>query len=133
MGVSAISKVGGLYHQNTDDLALYTELVNRQQYAICRGVVLSLDDKIRRDLIKELICHCYLDMDKLAAEQQLDFQQHFASELAQPELLAADQLLELTENNIQLTATGRLLVRIICRVFDRYLPVQQQQKFSRII
>ncbi|MCJ8299913.1 MAG: hypothetical protein MJK13_13405 [Pseudomonadales bacterium] len=53
-------------------------------------------------LSKELICHCYLDMDKFAAEQQLDFQQYFASELAELELLAADQLLELTENNIHL-------------------------------
>ncbi|MCJ8337818.1 MAG: hypothetical protein MJK10_05060 [Pseudomonadales bacterium] len=109
--MSAISKIGGLYYQNTDDLALYTEWFNRQQHAICRGVVLSRDDKIRRDLIKDLICHCYLDMDKFAAEQQL----------------------ELTENNIQFTSTGRLLVRRFCRIFDRYLPVQQQQKFSRII
>jgi len=133
MGVSAISKIGDLYYQNSHDLPVYTQLVESQQHAICRGVALSHDDKIRRDLIKELICHCYLDINEFAAQQQIDFAQYFATELVELQLLADDKLLDLTENSIQLSATGRLLVRRVCMIFDRYLPKAQQQKFSRII
>ncbi len=133
MGVSAISKIGDLYYQNAHDLSIYTDLIEKQQQAICRGVTLTRDDKIRRDLIKELICHCYLDIDKFAAQQQLDFSQYFAFELAQLEPLAKDGLLAVDHHSIQLTASGRLLVRRVCMIFDRYLPRQEQQKFSRII
>ena len=133
MGVSAISKIGDLYYQNAHDLSVYTDLIEKQQQAICRGVALSRDDKIRRDLIKQLICHCSLDIDKFAEQQQLDFFQYFAPELAELEPLAEDGLLTLSRHKIQLSATGRLLVRRVCMIFDRYLPRQQQQKFSRII
>jgi len=45
-----------------------------------------------------------------------------------------DGLLEITANNIKVTARGRLLIRNICMCFDIYLRRQvRQQQFSRVI
>ncbi|MEH6445823.1 MAG: oxygen-independent coproporphyrinogen III oxidase [Oceanospirillaceae bacterium] len=134
MGVSAISQIGDLYYQNSHDLTTYTDLVEKQHTAIIRGVSLSRDDKIRRDLITQLICHFSLNTQAFAAKHQLDFAQYFATELQDLQKLAIDKLVTLEQGNIQITPQGRILVRRICMVFDAYMPKDKlQQTFSRII
>lgn len=134
MGVSAISQIGDLYYQNSHDLKTYTDLVEEKQCAIIRGVSLTSDDKIRRDLITQLICHFNLDIDEFARKHQLDFSQYFADEIAQLKRLASDNLLSIDKQAIQISAAGRILVRRICMVFDAYMDqAKLKQSFSRII
>jgi oxygen-independent coproporphyrinogen-3 oxidase len=40
--------------------------------------------------------------------------------------------LELSEGGLQVTQPGRLLIRNICMVFDKYLP-EAKHRFSRAI
>ena len=47
--------------------------------------------------------------------------------------MAADGLVELSPSLIRVTERGRLLIRHLCMVFDRYLQAQRQRQFSRII
>jgi coproporphyrinogen dehydrogenase len=48
--------------------------------------------------------------------------------------LAADGLLDIGEEQITVSAKGRLLIRNICLCFDTYSRAQaKQQQFSRII
>ena len=48
--------------------------------------------------------------------------------------LAAQGLVELSENGIQVTPTGWFFVRAIAMVFDRYLQTDRTRaKFSKII
>jgi oxygen-independent coproporphyrinogen-3 oxidase len=134
MGVSAISQIGDLYYQNSHDLATYTQLVEAQSTAIFRGVSLTADDKVRRDLITQLICHFKLDTQGFAAKHQLNFNQYFAEEISEIEKLAADKLLSFNDGVIQITPAGRILVRRICMIFDAYMPKDKlKQTFSRII
>jgi len=46
--------------------------------------------------------------------------------------MQADGLLNFTSSGLMVTPAGRLLIRNICMVFDRYLA-QQQQQFSKVI
>jgi len=42
-------------------------------------------------------------------------------------------LLTLSGTGIRVLPPGRLLIRNICMVFDRYLRAQKQQRFSKVI
>jgi oxygen-independent coproporphyrinogen-3 oxidase len=44
-----------------------------------------------------------------------------------------DGLLTLSSERIQVADAGKLLIRNICMVFDRYLREKQNQRFSKVI
>ncbi len=48
------------------------------------------------------------------------------------QIMQADGLLTVTDQGIQVQTAGRLLIRNICMVFDKYLA-QKQQQFSKVI
>jgi oxygen-independent coproporphyrinogen-3 oxidase len=47
--------------------------------------------------------------------------------------MQADGLLSLSDKGIHVLPAGRLLIRNICMVFDKYLAQKQQQQFSKVI
>ena len=47
--------------------------------------------------------------------------------------MADDGLLELKDRRIEVLPRGRLLIRNICMVFDRYLRESRDQRFSKVI
>ncbi len=134
MGVSAISQIGDVYYQNEHDLKLYQSVVADTAQAIKRGVILTQDDKIRRRVITQLICHFELDPRQIEAEFGIDFDDYFAAEQTLMQQFSGDGLVTIKERNIEVTPAGRLLIRRICMTFDAYMPKQQAGRtFSRII
>lgn len=134
MGVSAISMIGDSYAQNQKDLKTYYQQVKNQGSALWRGLSLTRDDCIRRDVIKALICNFRLMKTDIEALWDITFDDYFAEDLALLQPLADDGLVEITAAAIQVTAKGRLLIRNICMCFDTYLRHRaRQQQFSRVI
>jgi oxygen-independent coproporphyrinogen-3 oxidase len=132
LGVSAISDVGGVYAQNAKDLADYAKLVDAGQLAVERGLECSREDRLRRDLIVELMCHFRLDMAAFGARHGIDFRSHFAAELKRLAPLAADGLVQLGPELLTVTPRGRYLIRNVCMQFDAYLT-PSPTGFSRAI
>ena len=115
---------------------LYTDAVEADVHAINRGVTLSLDDRIRRAVITQLICHFELDKDLIEADFNICFDDYFAEELKEIAQFAQDGLVSLEKGSRELlvTGSGRLLIRRICMTFDAYIPKRTAtQGFSRII
>ncbi|WP_075182407.1 oxygen-independent coproporphyrinogen III oxidase [Pantoea sp. 1.19] len=133
LGVSAISQIGDGYAQNEKVLNHYAEAIMTRGHALWRGVALSVDDRLRREVIQQLMCHFYVDKAAIARRYTLNFDDYFAEELALLAPLAEDGLVMLTPEQIQVSATGRLLVRNISMCFDRHLRQRQHQIFSRVI
>ncbi len=134
MGVSAISMIGDCYAQNQKELKQYYAEVDRRGDALWRGLALTRDDCIRRDVIKSLICNFRLDFAVIAKQWDLDFHDYFAQDLALLEPLAKDGLVEVSDEHIVVTGKGRLLIRNICMCFDAYLRQKaRMQQFSRVI
>ncbi|MEO6921663.1 MAG: oxygen-independent coproporphyrinogen III oxidase [Collimonas sp.] len=133
-GVSAISAVGASYSQNEKTLEAYYERLDRQLLPIARGIKLSMDDLLRRLIIQHLMCHFELSPASIEMAHPIKFAEYFAKELAQLKLLEADGLLLLEDDWISVTMKGRLLIRNICMVFDRYLdPVKDPVRYSKTI
>lgn len=132
LGITSIGRVGDAYIQNVKELDEYNERIAANQLPVFRGVDLDEDDKLRRAVITQLICHFDLDFADIEAQFGINFKAYFAQELDNLALMQADGLLRLSAEGIQVAAAGRLLIRNICMVFDKYLA-QKQQQFSRVI
>lgn len=133
-GVSAIGKVGPTYYQNAKDLEGYYRALDAGRLPVARGIELSRDDLVRRAVIHALCCNFRVSIESIELAHLVDFRKYFAAEMADLRRLAAEGLVELTSDWIVVTAKGRLLVRSICMVFDRYLREREARAtYSRVI
>lgn len=132
LGITSIGRVGDVYIQNVKDLDTYGRLIAQGQIPIFKGVELDADDKIRREIITRLICHFELSFDKIEQKFKINFHDYFRKELESLNRMSTDGLLTLSGQVIKVLPAGRLLIRNICMIFDRYLA-QKAQQFSKVI
>ncbi|PZD64829.1 oxygen-independent coproporphyrinogen III oxidase [Pantoea ananatis] len=134
LGVSAISMIGDSYAQNQKGLNDWYSQVEKQGHGLWRGLLLSEDDCLRRDVIKRLICNFSLDFSTVEAQWNIQFERYFAEDMALLKPLISDGLVEQHATGLRVTGAGRLLIRNICMCFDAYLRHKaRQQQFSRVI
>ena len=134
LGVSAISMIGNTYAQNEKDLKTYYAQVAANGHALWRGLEMTEDDCLRRDVIKSLICHFSVNFAAIERVHEVCFSDYFSEDLTLLAPFAQDGLVEIAEDSITVTAKGRLLIRNICMCFDIYLRHQvRQRQFSRVI
>jgi len=132
LGITSIGRVGDAYMQNVKELDEYDRLIGQDRLPVFKGVELNDDDKLRRAVITQLICHFDLNFAAMEKAFAIDFHDYFAGELKALAPMQADGLLAVSEQGIHVLPAGRLLIRNICMVFDRYLA-QKQQQFSKVI
>jgi len=134
LGVSAIGNIGPVYSQNCRTLEDYYDNLERNALPIMRGLELSADDLLRRAVINALMCHFALAKESFATSYLIDFDRYFETELNELREFEALGLVELDRDGITVTPKGRLLVRNICMVFDRYLRQdRERRRYSRVI
>jgi oxygen-independent coproporphyrinogen-3 oxidase len=134
LGVTSIGMVGNTYAQNVRTLDEYYERIDRGELAVFRGVALTHDDELRRAVITQLICNFMLDKRKVERQWQISFDSYFAGELQRLAGMVEDGLVRLDDERIEVLPPGRLLIRNLCMVFDRYLSEKGQgERFSRVI
>ena len=134
MGVSSISAIDNVFSQNHKTLDEYTQAIDQGRLPVVRGIELSRDDLLRRQVIQQLTCQFKLEFSDI--EQQFDilFADYFGEELSALQPMIEDGLLLRTEHSIQVTEAGRLFIRRICMLFDVYLRESAQPvKFSKIL
>src|SRR6202034_3173475 len=128
MGVSAISSVGDAYAQNRREVPAYQTAVAERGIATMRGYRLSPDDRIRRAVIGRLLCHTVIPKAEVEREFSISFDEYFAPELLRLEDPRADGFVTLSPEEIGVTALGRIFIRNVAMVFDRYLHEQQMDQ-----
>ncbi|GFE91667.1 oxygen-independent coproporphyrinogen III oxidase [Steroidobacter agaridevorans] len=133
LGVSAIGAVGNSYSQNRKDLSGYYAALDQGRLPVDRGIALSMDDVLRREIIQRLMCKGELCMREIENRYAVEFDNYFASELVALNGLAGDGLIARDANAIQVTERGRALLRTIAMVFDAYLPRSASTQFSKVI
>jgi oxygen-independent coproporphyrinogen III oxidase len=121
LGVSSISGIESVYAQNQRDLKDYYAAIDRNELPTMRGMRLKEDDVIRRAVISKLLCHCVLHKEEIETEFGIRFDEYFAEELGRLESLKNDGLVALTPGKISVTTLGRIFIRNVGMVFDRYL------------
>ena len=128
MGVSAISSIGSAYAQNRREVPVYQEEASSRGLATFRGYRLSQDDVLRRAVIGRLLCHTVIPKNEIEREFSISFDEYFATELERLEELRAEGLVDLAHGEIRVLPLGRIFIRNVAMVFDRYLHEQQMDK-----
>jgi oxygen-independent coproporphyrinogen-3 oxidase len=132
-GVSAISAVGATYSQNVKTLDAYYDALDRNELPVARGIRLSMDDVLRRSVIQKLMCQFELSIAAIEQAFPIAFHTYFERELAQLAELERDGLVEIDPDWITVTLKGRLLIRNVCMVFDRYLASRSGATHSKTV
>jgi oxygen-independent coproporphyrinogen-3 oxidase len=132
-GVSAIGKIGRSYSQSTRSIRTYYERLNEGRLPIERGLTLSADDLLRRDVIMALMCSVPLEYRAIEERHGIDFARYFERELVALAPFVAADLLELGDEAIRILPQGRLFVRAIAMTFDAYLVRPSAASYSKLI
>jgi oxygen-independent coproporphyrinogen-3 oxidase len=136
LGMSSISRIGDTYSQNLRTLAGYHAAISAGDLATERGVRLTPDDRLRRQVIQSLMCELAVDFAAVERSHGVDFERYFSKELDSLIPLQADGLVARAGRSVRVTGRGQLLVRNIAMVFDAYLAAQADQtapRYSRSI
>jgi oxygen-independent coproporphyrinogen-3 oxidase len=134
LGMSAIGQIGPTYYQDQKDLERYYAALDEGRLPVARGLELGADDLVRRAVIHALMCQFRVSIEAIELAHLIDFPRYFAGEMHVLRKLAEDGLVELGPEWIVVTPKGRLLVRSICMVFDRYLcEARERASYSKVI
>ena len=134
MGVSSIGKVGNSFSQNRKDINEWQAVIETGELPVWRGLALSAEDQLRRELISAIMCQGNVNFEEFGRKYHFDFADRFASEVESLKPLEDDGLIVLSEQGLEVTPTGLLLLRIIAMKFDEYLINDTQGKaYSKVI
>lgn len=134
LGVSAIGRIGNTYSQNVKTLDAYYEAIESGRFATERGLELSPDDLVRREIIMDIMCQGDVDFAQVEARHGLRFGDYFGRELSQLANLAELGLVNLRAGGVQVTGLGWYFVRAVAMTFDGYLRAASSgASYSRII
>ncbi|MHA6288136.1 oxygen-independent coproporphyrinogen III oxidase [Maricaulis sp. CAU 1757] len=116
LGTSAISWMPQGYVQNTPHNHDWERRVQAGRLPTARGYRLTQDDRVRRDVIEQLMCHLAVDAPALAARS--------GHHLDLPDLSEFERagILSRTGSRVAIKPEFRPLVRTIAAAFDTYLP-----------
>jgi oxygen-independent coproporphyrinogen-3 oxidase len=134
LGVSSISSIENMYAQNDKDLQSYYKSIESKQSALVKGLILNVDDEIRRAVIHSLMCNFQVNKTEISEQFGIQFDDYFKSAIDDLSAFESDGLISMSDSHIRIADRGRLLVRNICMSFDQYLSQPaHQMRYSRVI
>jgi oxygen-independent coproporphyrinogen-3 oxidase len=130
LGASSIGDNWYAYVQNEKQVNAYQELVNRGQFPIVRGHILTEEDLLLRKHIHQLMCNFETTWKK--ADTQCDA---IIDGLQRLQELEKDELVRVLPQKVEVTEKGKPFIRNICMAFDARLwrQVPHSQLFSSAI
>ena len=132
-GMSSISQIPDAYWQNEKELPKWQAAVEAGNVPLTRAYFLTDEDRIRRETIMRVMCDLALDYAGMSQKLGINFEQHFAVELAALVPFEADGLVKRNAAGLEVTDAGRLFIRNIAMCFDNTLAPAGERKHSKTI
>ena len=135
IGLTSIGEGERYYAQNTKDMKAYESAIDSGKLPFERGVVLDDDDYIRKQVIMELMANFAIDIKRVESELGIDFKEYFKDSLSALEEFIKEGLVELSDDKLQVSTTGTLLIRNIAMPFDAYMQkyAGNKKSFSKTV
>lgn len=133
LGVSAIGKIGDAYIQNQHSLNAYYQAISDGALPVDRGFDMSTDDVIRREIIMTIMCSMPLDFETFESRHGESFSSRFGEEIERLQPYVEAGLVEIDARALRVTPKGRVFVRALAMVFDRYLTRPTVSTYSKLI
>ncbi len=120
-GRSGHGIIGDRYlFQNHYDQNAFKQAVDAGKLPVFRGHELSLDDVMRRKIIRKLRTYFFLDFESIENEYSLDFEQYFHVEKKILAHFVRDGLVVLDRHSLTVTELGLHFAELIASIFDGY-------------
>jgi len=132
LGASSIGSLPQGYAQNAAALPDWRDRVRAGRLPTARGIATGPDDRLRRDVIEQLMCQGEVDLPATAARHHRDAGGLLAAG-AQLSDLADDGLIVWDGARVAMRQEARPLVRNVAAVFDSYFRPQTQARHSRAV
>jgi oxygen-independent coproporphyrinogen III oxidase len=113
LGMSSISDSWYSFAQNVKTVEEYQELVNKGEFPVFRGHLLSAEDLVIREHILNIMCH----FETSWKEERLKFPE-LSECIERLREMEKDGLVELSETGLKVPEKARPFVRNICMAFD---------------
>ncbi len=129
-GASAIGALPQGYIQNVTAMPEYRKAIGEGRLPVARGIELTPEDRLRRAIIEQIMCHMKVDLTAMqqAAGLALDLDAEHTALAA----LAGDGLVKLDGDILTVPEEARPLMRSIACMFDAYLATGKA-KHSRAV
>ena len=119
LGVSSISYLPDGYAQNNLMISKYRPAIEKGEFPIIKGILLSEDDKIRKLIIDEIMCYMRVDLNKILINTPYSLDD-FIPQLERLKPLAEDGLITINGSEIIINPNARQITRIVSSLFDAY-------------
>ena len=135
IGVTSIGDGVDYYVQNFKDLPTYEETIDKGELPVFKGYKLNDDDILRQYVIMELMSNFSLDIKRVEDTFKINFKEYFADAIVALQEFVEAELVTLTDERIDVSQTGTMLIRNISMPFDAYLNniPEDQRRFSKTI
>jgi oxygen-independent coproporphyrinogen-3 oxidase len=131
LGASSIGSLPEGYVQNAAALPEWRDKVRAGEIPTKRGVALDAEDRLRRDVIEQLMCQGRVNLVQTATRHGAD-PAGLQSVAPRLEAMAADGVVEWDGNTVAIRAEARPFVRTVAAVFDTYLR-PDQARHARVV
>ena len=121
IGLTSIGNGVDYYAQNFKELEPWENAIDNGDLPVYKGYRLSDDDMLRQFVIMELMSNFSLNIKRVEEEFKINFKEYFDDAIKALKEFEDAQLLKITDNKIEVSQTGSMLIRNICMPFDAYL------------
>ncbi len=117
-GAGTVSRIRDAVSQNHPDLETWEAALDVAGLPVWRGLHLDADDRMRLDIIGDLLRTGEIAVDSIERRYAVDFHQYFARELQALQRVAG-VFATVHPHCVQVTSQGRLRLRIMAACFDK--------------
>ena len=119
LGASSIGSLPQGYVQNEPHLGKWAQAIDADRLAVVRGTGIDDEDRLRRDVIMQLMSNFEVDLEREAIAHGLE-RDHFDEALESLATLATDGLCTIDGRILTVTPQARLFVRNVAARLDAY-------------
>ncbi len=135
LGVSGISQMENAYLQNTKDLKIYTDKINKGEFAVEKYYILNENEKIVKQIIEEIMCNLEVDIYEIAQQYNKKTDEIYQITQVDKEALKTyekEGFIRCKKDFYQLTPKGQFFMRIIAAAFDPQMK-NNSKNFSKAL
>ncbi|MGD0633591.1 MAG: oxygen-independent coproporphyrinogen III oxidase [Beijerinckiaceae bacterium] len=120
LGASSVGQMPQGYVQNAADTAAWMEAIGQGQFAVVKGRALTAEDRLRADVIAEILCYFDAGYAALAVRHGFDAG-IFSGAIEELAPLVEAGFLRIEAGRVTILREGPALARIVASAFDAYL------------
>lgn len=119
LGSSAISSVPQGYFQNVTETGAWARAIADGDLPVARGVALTAEDRLRREIINDLMCYMRVDIGAVLKHHGRA-ESSFDDVITGCQALEQDGIVQISGRVLRVTEPGRAALRLVAVQFDEY-------------